>query len=84
MTDEYDAIRAQLRKLEQYQTRKLAEMATSQRVLCEYRDELEDKVDILLTMLAETESYTEVSAEQEMAGRYAERWAARQSKAASR
>ena len=49
----YDAIRRQLADIEKAHERALEKREMQIRVLCAYRDELEDKADIALGMIAE-------------------------------
>lgn len=49
----YDAIRRQLGDIEKAHERALAKRDMQIRLLCGYRDQLEDKIDIAVEMIAE-------------------------------
>ena len=73
----FDAIRRQLGDIEKAHERALALREMQIRVLCSYRDELEDKADIAVEMLVATFHYSKDAAETAIDTAYEARQAAR-------
>ena len=60
MSVEFDTVRSDFNRLETFVDRTLVEMATGMQAVCEYRDELELKLDIAVQELAEAQNTNEV------------------------
>lgn len=73
----YDAIRRQLGDIEKAHERALAKHEMQINLLCGYRDQLEDDVDIAAGMIAEIGGCSKDDALAVIAGKYEARQAAR-------
>jgi len=73
----FDAIRRQLGDIEKHNERAAAKHEMQVNLLCAYRDELEDKLDIAVGMLVGTFHYSKDEAAEEMDAYYRVRQAAR-------
>jgi len=73
----YDAIRRQLADIERDHERQLAQREMQIRLLCGYRDELEDHVDIAAGMIAHRDDIDKDAAVELIAYQYEVRQAAR-------
>ena len=74
MSVEFDTVRSDFNRLETFVDRTLVEMATGMKAVCEYRDELELKLDIAVQELAAAMGTHEVRVRAMLEAAWQERW----------